>query len=151
MPDIFKILTNIKNIDRIAILVKVLNMKSVKDFIIFQNTENQLRLGLDAKGEPLGFLKSFVYASEKISSGGKAPIFRMDFHLDGNYYKTYTVEVLNDGSFIIDSDTVKPDRDLRDSAENPNEIEGLMDKNFNNVIDFMQPIYMSEFEKEIYK
>lgn len=144
-----RILRNIKKLDHIEILVKVLNKKEVKDYIIFLNTDNQLRLGLDSKGDILGFYKSFTYASEKKSVGGRAPFGVIDLHVDGDYYKTYKVDVFNNGDFEITSNTVKPDKDLRNIQGISQNIEGLTNENFTLFIEFIKPLYIKETKKAI--
>lgn len=144
-----KVLNNIKKLDHIEILVKVLNKREVKKFIIFLNTEKQLRLGLDSKDDILGLYKSFSYASEKKSAGGRAPFGVIDLHVDGDYYKTYKVTVFNNGDFEITSNTVKPDRNLRDIVGISQNIEGLTEKNFDLFIEFITPIYAEETRKAI--
>ena len=150
MEDLDRVITNIKNLDPIEILVGVLNQKAVKDFLIFQNTENQLRLGLDSKGNLLELYKTFSYASFKQRSPGRKASFGVpDLHLSGVYFRSFNVEILKDATIVIDSDTQKPDRDLADQYGKDS--EGIMDRNFDDFIDFIQPLYADGTEEAIYK
>ena len=151
MEELNRVIQNIKNIDQTAILIKVLNKKAVMDFLIFLNTENQLAFGLDSEGRPLGFYRDPFYADLKKQAGGKAPLGHYDFKVTGEYFKTWVITVLSSGVIEINSNTIKPDRDLRDLVTHPDDIEGLMDRNFDSFIDFIQPIYINELESEIYK
>lgn len=146
-----KIFANIKKLDQNKILVSVLNQKAVKDFIIFQNTENQLRFGLDSKEDLFGLYKSFSYASLKQSNPGRKATFGIvDLHLTGEFYRSFMIEVLNDGSFIIDADTDKPDsEDL--AKKYGKDIIGLTDRNFKEFIDFILPLFIDATEKEIFR
>jgi hypothetical protein len=151
MDRLERILNNIKNLDYVKVLVATLNYRVVKNYIIFLNTENQLRLGLDAKSEQLGYYMDPEYAALKVQAGGKAPLGVYDLHVTGDYFKTFIVEVLSNGDFVIDSDTEKPDRDLRDIVRNPFEIEGLNDNSLTLLSNYILPIFINETNKEIYK
>ena len=149
MSDIDTILNNVKTLDQVEILVDVLNRKDVQDYIIFLNTENQLRFGVDSENIQLGTYRSLSYASFKQGvSGRKAGFGVVDLKLSGDYYKTFLVDVLANGDFIIDSNSVKDDKDLRLYSQ---DLEGLNEKNFDLFIDFIQPLYVQETEKAIFK
>lgn len=145
-----KIFANIKKLDQNKILVSVLNQKAVKDFIIFQNTENQLRLGLDSKDDLFGLYSTFSYASFKQRNPGrKAKFGTVDLHLTGQFYRSFMIDVLTDGGFIIDADTDKGDNDLAERYGQ--DIIGLTDRSFEEFIDFILPLFIDATEKEIFQ
>lgn len=151
MGDLRRILNNMERLDQTKILVAVLRRPEVKNFIIELNTEKQLAFGLDSKGEPVGFYKSFAYASQKKRKGGKAPFGTIDLKVTGDYYKTFMVDILTGGDLIIDSDTQKPDRDLRDIQGITKDIEGLTEESLDSLVIFMIPFFVVELDSEIFK
>ncbi len=148
MLPVQKIFANVKKLDETKILVSVLNQKAVKDFIIFQNTENQLRFGLDSKEDLLRLYSTFSYASFKQDRPGRKASFGVpDLNLTGKFYRSFMVEILTDASIIIDADTDKGDNDLAEKYGE--DIIGLTDRNFQEFINFILPLFVDATEKEI--
>jgi len=149
MDDIGTILDNIKNLNGVDILVRVLNRKDVQAFIIRLNTD-QLSVGLDSTNDIFGLYRSVSYASFKQSlPGRKATTGVVDLRLSGDYYRSFVIDVLKNGDFIIDSDSIKDETDL--IAKYGKDIEGLTEDSFSLFIDFILPLFIDETEIDIFK
>ncbi len=77
----------------------------VQKFIIELNTEKQIREGLNAEGDILGFYRSFSYAvSKQRISGNKAPFGQVDLYVSGRFFRTFRI-IPRTGGFDIEANT----------------------------------------------
>ena len=150
MSNVRNILNNIIRLDETDILVSVLKEQRVEDFIVFLNTEKQLRLGLDSEGKLITPDYAPTYGAFKERFPGRqAPPGTPDLRLTGAFYKSFVVQVLDSGDFIIDSNPLKDGFNLMDKYGT--DLEGLTKENLEILTDFIALLYVEETKKRIFQ
>lgn len=141
-----QLVESVRAIDFDQIMETVYSRKDVEENVIFLNTENQLRKGLNAKGGVLGLYRSFTYSSLKQNvAGRKAGFGVVDLFLTGDYYNTFVEDAKKD-HFIIDSNPIKDGENLMDKYEDS---EGLTDDSLKKHFIFILPIIRNELVEAI--
>ena len=128
MVDVYQIAEKLSNINATQLLKSILSRKDIQKLMISLNTENQLnKLNENPFGVKLykiGGKYSPGYARSKGVNSNK-----INLKDSGDYYRTFKVIPLSDGSANIISDNTIHGSDTILASERWGEVEGLNEKN----------------------
>lgn len=95
------------NLERIAnnpdAFIQAVIERHLDDFEDAQR--EQMQLGLNAEGKPIGYLRSTVYAREKKAKGGRAPFGIVDLKDTGKFQKGVHATQKNRAVFMDSTDS----------------------------------------------
>jgi len=144
MEELIDILEKFTKLDSDKLLFKVYEQSGFQRFVIDLNTEDQLRLGLDAEGNLLRDYASEEYSFFKESiSGRKAPFGIVDLFVSGKLYRTWKMNPLKDGFELI-AQTDLYGRDFNDIYGG---VIGISDENIENLITFVEEDLLNMLNK----
>jgi hypothetical protein len=137
-----KLLKNIKKASADELSLSVFFIPEIQKFIIRLNLVDQLYTeGLDANDKIIGtysYLTALSKGEEHYIYNGLVSVKKYDepytLYETGEFYESFKVKVLKDG-FVIEANTVKPDKDLMDLGE----VVGLNTQSRNDLSKKMVP------------
>jgi hypothetical protein len=128
MLDVYRIAENLANINATQLLKKILGRNDIQALMIKLNTENQLE---KLNENPFG-IKLYKIGGKYAPSTSKRKgvgATKIDLKDSGNYYRTFKVVPLANGSANIISDNTIHGSDTFLSNERWGVVEGLNEKN----------------------
>lgn len=119
-----RLLKNVKKVSADELSVSVFVIPEIKQFIIRLNLVDQLYTeGLDANDKIIGtysYLTALSKGEEHYIYNGLVSVKKFGepytLYESGEFYESFKVKILKDG-FVIEANTVKPDKDLLDLGE----------------------------------
>ena len=100
MSKLKSIISNLQALKAGALKTLVVNTLEENKSELEDNQTDQMSKGENSQGQPIGFYRSFSYASFKKSIGGKAPLGVVDLNLTGSFQsKTFAQVTSNTVSF----------------------------------------------------
>lgn len=148
MEELIEILEFFVKLDANELLFEIYQQDSFQKFVIDLNTEDQLRLGLDAEGNLLRDYISIGYSLEKDKiPGRKAPFGIVDLFVSGRMYRTWRVNPLKDGfELIADTDLYGPDFN---ETLGEGGVIGIMDENIEKLVSLLEESLLDRLNKKI--
>ena len=144
MNRLIQIANNAKALNEKKILFEVYSDDYIQDVIIDLNRIGQLfKKGVDINEEVIG---RYSQTTELLNPEKRAgtPYTLKD---TGEFYRTFNIKVTKDGSFTINADTIKEDKDLLEYGD----ILGLTKPSLNELIEEILPFFIEETRKLLLK
>ena len=120
----------------------------VQDYIVYLNTENQLKQGKRQDGQPMREYASLSYLNAKRAAGLRSiPGEETDLFVSGRFYDTFEVKVLKDGFKVLANTDIYG----WDFEETYGLVRGLSPENTALLREFIKEILPEILQREIFK
>ena len=145
----------VRNVEQIQrqrdeILMDILKRPATYNFII-NLQENQLRFGIRGDGSEMPLSNpNYVESVRRREGPEQKPTFKINLLNTGKFYDTIDI-IYGNKSFEIIANMLIYGKDFQDLYGNGSPILGLNDENLSNLIEFVQPEFIEEVKRRLWR